>query len=81
MSDERTIATIQRGENSQVRVNIQSWDDRQYVHVRLYVRDDEGEEYHPTKKGIMLRIDQAQELIDGIKALEGELVEAGHGKG
>jgi hypothetical protein len=73
MSEERIIGAVQKSDNDQVRVTIKEWDQRPYVHIRLWHRGDGEDEYRFTAKGVALKLPEARELCSVFKQLEAEL--------
>jgi hypothetical protein len=46
------IATVPKSTNTEIRVCLKFWEDRQIVDLRLYARGRDGGEYKPTAKGV-----------------------------
>ena len=69
MSEERTIARIPKGEQAEIRITISTFNEKQYVHLREYVRTG-GADFVRTKKGVALWLEDAPKLVAGIKKLE-----------
>ena len=75
MSEEKVIAAIQKNEFTQVRVVIKTYEDRDYLHVRQFIRSKDEDLYKPTTKGVALQMDQARELCEAFEQLSTELDE------
>ena len=73
------IATVAKGDREQVRVIRQTWRGNDHLNVRTFVRKEDAgaEAWIPTQKGITLRLDAAQEVLDGMK----KALDEGHEEG
>lgn len=67
MSDfaDEVFATFQRRDGVELRVILQQFEGRTYLHLRRFVTDDHGQK-HATKHGIALYRDELAELSDAI---------------
>ncbi len=76
---EKHIADFEKGEDV-VRVSLSEFKGRQYVNVRIYYMNEEGE-WRPTRKGITLSPDMMRDVHkavgEALDALEGSGVEVG----
>lgn len=61
------IATIDRRDGEQVRVQWGEFNGVPFLDLRLYFRDPSGD-WRPTRKGITVRPDQLDELASAINA-------------
>ena len=61
MTKDKLIGSIEAGRNREIRVIIQQYRDREYLNIRTYIQNKDGE-WIPTKKGIMLDTELAPEL-------------------
>ena len=76
---EKHVADFEKGEDI-VRVSLSEFKGRQYVNVRIYYMNDEGE-WKPTRKGITLSPEMMRDVHgavgEALAALEGSEVEVG----
>ena len=78
---DQVLAQIPKGEHSVVRLSIKTYEDRRYIHVRLWTRDDkQSDDWRPTARGIALEWDQAGGLCEGFRELEKLLEGASNGE-
>ena len=75
MSEERTIGIVDKNPFTQIRVTVKTYEDRNYLHVRQWVRSTKEEDYKPTSKGVALEYRQAPELCQVFESLSRELRE------
>ncbi len=74
MSDERIIGEpIQKNEFTQVRVSIKRYEEREYLHVRTYIRKEGEDHYRPTAKGVAVPIEMAPQMCEAFKELQKHL--------
>jgi hypothetical protein len=71
MADDRLVDSFKRNATEEVRATLRMYRGRQYVDVRVYYVDDQGE-YRPTKKGINI----SAELMGELKGMVGKLADA-----
>ena len=57
------IGEIERSDTEQLRVECSNYRGRDFVSVRIYYLADNGE-WRPTKKGVTIKPDKIDELID-----------------
>ena len=57
------IGEIERSDTEQLRVECSNYRGRDFVSVRIYYLADNGE-WRPTKKGVTVKPDKIDELID-----------------
>ncbi len=74
--DETTIATIERGKTSEIRVRLLEFHDKPYVDIRLFVVTDAVAKA-PTRKGIAVPPALVPELIAALQEAEQEARAAG----
>jgi hypothetical protein len=74
---DRVVARIPLGSKREIRVGVQPFRGDQYVYVRTYVSTDEG--WHPTEKGIHLRTERLNELVDLVDRLVAAIGKTGEG--
>jgi hypothetical protein len=69
MADDRLVDSFKRNATEEVRATVRTYRGRQYMDVRIYYMDDQGE-FKPTKKGINLSVEMIGELsrmVDKLK--------------
>jgi Transcriptional Coactivator p15 (PC4) len=75
MAEDKVVATFKRNPTEEVRAGIKEFKGRQYIDLRIYYMDDQGE-WKPTRKGISLATDFMDELKNAVGLLETALKEA-----
>ncbi len=60
------IGEIQKNTTEKIRVSKESYKGHDFIDVRVYYEDDNGE-WRPTKKGIAISPDKVDELINLLK--------------
>ena len=73
---EKLIAGLPKGSGEEVRVSLSEFKGKQYIDLRVYFENDEGE-WKPTKKGVALHVGQFNKLMDALKEAEDALRENG----
>ena len=68
------IAQFEKNATEVVRVSITEYRKRQFIDVRIYYSDDEGQ-YRPTKKGVSLNPEVYPDFKRALAALEKTLLE------
>ncbi|HSX78770.1 MAG TPA: transcriptional coactivator p15/PC4 family protein [Candidatus Saccharimonadia bacterium] len=68
------IAQFEKNATEVVRVSITEYRKRQFIDVRIYYSDDEGQ-YRPTKKGVSLSPEVYPDFKRAMAALEKTLLE------
>ena len=56
------IGVVEKSSMDQIRVAIRFFENKRYIDVRTFIKDDRGQ-WLPTKKGITLQPDTLRELI------------------
>ena len=74
--ESKTIAVIERGKTSDIRVRLLKFHDQPFVDIRMFVVTD-ATERAPTKKGITLPPTLVPELIEALQMAEREARAAG----
>ncbi|MCK4904894.1 transcriptional coactivator p15/PC4 family protein [bacterium] len=69
---QKIIKDIEKNANNKIRVSISEFKGNNYVDVRVFYEDDEGE-YKPTKKGVAFRPELISQVIDGLLQAEKEI--------
>jgi hypothetical protein len=75
----RRLATLPRGNNAEMRINLASYQSRPYVSLRVWERGQDGNLY-PSKKGCSVRIGEVEDVIAALRQIE-DLVADGAGQG
>lgn len=60
---------VQRNEREIVRVALSEFNEREYIDIRIFYKDDATGEYKPTKKGVTLSKELYPELKEAILSL------------
>ena len=68
------IAQFEKNATEVVRVSLTEYRKRQFIDVRIYYYDDEGQ-YRPTKKGVALSLEVYPDFKRAMVALEKTLLE------
>lgn len=66
----KTIHSFARGPYEEVRLCAGEYRERVYLDLRIYFKNEEMEDWRPTKKGITLPLESLGELRNGIQKLE-----------
>lgn len=66
------IATIRKNSREEVRVAIATYHGTRFADVRVYAENKAGERV-PTPKGVALRLDSLEALIEALEAVRREL--------
>jgi len=74
---EKTIAEFEKNSREELKVTLNEFKGRQYVDVRVYYRGKEGDEFKPSRKGVMIRPGHLDPLIEALSEARRELDEAG----
>ncbi|MBU0533202.1 MAG: transcriptional coactivator p15/PC4 family protein [Candidatus Omnitrophica bacterium] len=69
---QKIIKDIEKNGNNKIRVSISEFKGNNYIDVRVYYEDDEGE-YKPTKKGVTFTPELISQVIDGLLQAEKEI--------
>jgi len=64
-----TLLTFEKSERNQVKVRESIFKDREYIDIRVFNKNKEGE-FIPTKKGVTLPKDMMKEVIRGLAKLK-----------
>jgi hypothetical protein len=60
------IGDMERGETEVLRISAEEYKGRKYIDIRIYFENSEGE-WKPTKKGVTIQPDKAEEFLELIK--------------
>lgn len=66
------IGEIERNPTERLRVSTESYKGRDYIDVRIYYEADDGE-WKPTKKGVTIAPDKAEEFIELVSKASKEM--------
>jgi len=78
---EKTIAQFEKNSREEVMVKLTEFKGRQYVDVRAYYREKEGDEFKRSRKGITVSPQQLDPLVEALAEAKRVLDEAGLLKG
>lgn len=70
MSETTLIGDIKKGASEAVRVSLSEYRERLYVDIRLCFTPEDTMSLVPTKKGVTIRLDQVDELIDLLRVAQ-----------
>ena len=71
MSKENLITQIKKNSSEVYRIFEKEYEGYKFIDVRIYYMDKNSGEYKPTKKGISIMPNNAEQIIEGIiKAME-----------
>ncbi len=59
---------IDKSETERVRLGVNEYQGRNYIDIRVFYQD-EGGDWHPTKKGVTLPTDKLDELREAVAGL------------
>lgn len=71
---EKLIATLPKGAQEEVRVSLSEFKGKQYIDLRIYYENEDGE-WKPTKKGVALNVEHFHKLMEALKEAEQTLLE------
>lgn len=74
---DKQIATIEKNALEEIRVGFQDYKGKTYLDVRVYAEFDGATEHKPTKKGVTLRPDMINGMIDALQKAQAQAVKAG----
>ena len=63
-------AFVEKREGERIRIGLNEYEGREYIDIRQYFQNDEGE-WRPTKKGVTLPPDKMEDLHKAIGQLLG----------
>jgi len=66
------IGEIERNPTERLRVSTENFKGRDYIDLRIYYEADDGE-WKPTKKGVTIAPDKAEEVIELLSKASREL--------
>jgi len=69
------ISEFQKNDNEKVRVEISSFQGKQYLNFRIWFKGDDGD-FHPSKKGITISTDLVDELKKSIDKAASKVFES-----
>ena len=65
--DEVLVSAIDKGLGNRIHIRISRFKDRDYLDIRNYYEDDEGE-WKPTRKGIAVPVEFYDEVMESLTA-------------
>lgn len=65
-----TFHAFAKSHDQEVRFSAGEYRAKMYVDLRIFYKDEETEEWHPTKRGITLPFDLIPELRKGLERLD-----------
>lgn len=73
---EKLIASLPKGSGEEVRVGLSEFKGKQYIDMRVYFENDDGE-WKPTKKGVALDVKYFWKLMEALGEARDTLKENG----
>ena len=67
---EATVAKIKKSSSAEIWVCLREYLSAQYVDIREHFFSNDDQDWHPTKKGIMIPCEFLSQVTDGVLALE-----------
>ena len=67
------IGELQKNANPKLKVELKNYKGHDFIDIRTYYEDKESGEWKPTKKGVTIDPDKAQELIGLIDKAQREM--------
>jgi len=60
------IKDIEKNKREIIRIEISEYNNKEYINIRVWYKDDDSGEYKPTQKGVAVRLDKYNELMEGL---------------
>ena len=73
MNEAKVIGEIQKNKREKIIVSANEFKGHKYVDLRIHFNDGESEEYKPSKKGIAIKPEIAEEVIKMIQEATKEI--------
>ena len=70
----RVITEIQKNKREKIIISINEYSGHKYVDLRIHYTDGESAEYRPTKKGITIKPNISQQVIDAIFEASNQII-------
>jgi ABC-type transporter Mla subunit MlaD len=70
----RIITEIQKNKREKIIISINEYSGHKYVDLRIHYTDGESPEYRPTKKGITIKPNISQQVIDAIFEASNQII-------
>jgi Transcriptional Coactivator p15 (PC4) len=67
--DAQVVYTFPKNSREEVRATLKTWQGHRLADLRVWAADDEGDEDHPTKKGLCLTVANLPKLLEAVQAL------------
>jgi hypothetical protein len=70
VSDEaQVVYSFPKNSREEVRATLSTFKGRRLADIRVWAADDEGDGDHPTRKGISVRVEDLDKLLEAVQAL------------
>ncbi len=70
---EKVLATLPKSDRIELRLSISEYQDRLYIHLREFEKNEGSDKFLPTKKGCAVSIDRGEELLAMFRELAKEM--------
>jgi hypothetical protein len=74
--EDRTVDSWPKNSQGEVRATLGQFNSHRLASIRVYASNDDGDDDHPTKKGISIKVSDLPHLLAAVEAL----IEAEQGK-
>lgn len=73
MAEKQLLASIERNATEELQIAINEYKGKQYVDLRIFYTNDEGDTWNPTKKGVTVAPDKIDDVIEALTKAKAEL--------
>jgi len=73
MAEKQLLASIERNATEELQIAINEYKGKQYVDLRIFYTNDEGDTWNPTKKGVTVAPDKIDDVIEALTKAKVEL--------
>ena len=73
MAEKQLLASIERNATEELQIAINEYKGKQYVDLRIFYTNDEGDTWNPTKKGVTVAPDKIDDVIEALAKAKAEL--------
>lgn len=73
MAEKQLLASIERNATEELQIAINEYKGKQYVDLRIFYTNDEGDSWNPTKKGVTVAPDKIDDVIEALTKAKEEL--------
>ncbi|MGD9580414.1 MAG: transcriptional coactivator p15/PC4 family protein [Vampirovibrionia bacterium] len=73
MAEKQLLAAIERNATEELQIAINEYKGKQYVDLRIFYTNDDGDSWNPTKKGVTVAPDKIDEVMDALAKAKEEL--------